>query len=188
MPTRRPQDRPTELTLVLSEKNVPIGERRIPASEFPLVIPGLLLPPPGILVGERPHDKIVGEFWIGCVGDPVRRFTEEPRKGVRLATFNNHVFSQMLAKIAHSYAVAEWGFHSFRPLLRDLIIGNSQTASYWVGGAGSVKPADSTGLHRLELKREMRLGTEYVVAYIRLFCNFATPEYRVAVGTWNEGR
>ena len=95
---------------------------------------------------------------------------------------------QMLAKIAHSFAVAEWGFHSFRPLLLDLIVGASQTASYWVGGGDHDKPADQGGLHRLELKRELRLGTEYVVCYVRLFANFGAPEYRIVAGTCNEGR
>lgn len=187
LPTRRPEDRPKELTLVLSEKTTPVEERRIPAQEFPLVIPGLILPPPGILTRDKPHDRLVGEFWIGHGDNKAREIMELTGRGVRLGTFNNHIFSQMLAKIAHSYAIAEWGFYSFKPPVLDLIIGNSQTAGYWVGGNGPVKPAYPDALHRLELKREMLLGTEYVVAYIRLFCNFGAPEYRVVVGTWSEG-
>jgi hypothetical protein len=186
LPTRREHERPNELTLVLSHRNTPIEEKKIPASQFPLIIPGLLLPAPGVLAGEKPHDRMVGEFFAVHEKDMLNGF--EDQKGFRIGTFNNHVFMQMLAKIAHSYAVAEWGFHSFRPLLRDLIIGGSQTPSYWVGGNGPVKQADPAGFHRLELKREMLLGTEYVVAYVRLFCSFGTPEYRVVVGTWNEGR
>jgi hypothetical protein len=90
----------------------------------------------------------------------------------------------MLAKIAHSYAVAEWGFRSFRPFLLDLILGRSQTASYWVGGDMTVTAPDPNGLHRLQLKREIILGTEYVIAYITLFCFFGSPEYRIVVGSW----
>jgi hypothetical protein len=189
LPTRRPDERPTELTLFLSEPNGSGSEeRKIPAHEFPFVIPGLILPPPGILTGERRHNKIVGESWIGYADEKVTKIHLETGKAVRVATFNNLLFSQMLAKIAHAYAVAEWGFHSFRPLLLDLILNRTDTIAYWVGGSGPVKPADTTGLHRLELRREILLGTEYVVCYIRLFCNFGTPEYRVVVGTWNEGR
>jgi hypothetical protein len=188
LPTRRPKERPSELSLILSNQTTPVEERKIPVSEYPAAIPGLLLPTPGILAGEKPHDRMVGQSWIGYIDDRAQKIMEETGKGIRLATFNNHVFSQMLAKIAHSYAVAERGFHSFRPLLRDLIIGTSQTASYWVGGNGPVKPAQPEGLHRLELKREMLLGTEYVIVYIRLFCNFGAPEYRVVVGTSSEGR
>jgi hypothetical protein len=186
LPTRRPGERPTELQIVLSDGKQ-TSERTVPASEFPLIIPGLILPPPGILVGQKPHDRMVGEFWHARENDTAEQFLS-PGKGFKVASFNNHIFMQMLAKIAHSYAVAEWGFLSFRPLLRDLIIGNSQTASYWIGGASPIKPADPSGLHRIELKREMLLGTEYVICYIRLFCNFGAPEYRVVVGTWNEGR
>jgi len=186
LPTRRPEERPTELPIVLSDgKQTEI--KTIPASEFPLIIPGLVLPPPGILIGEKPHDRLVGEFW--CLRENVssEKFLT-PGRGFKITSFNNHIFMQMIAKIAHSYAVAEWGFHSFRPLLLDLIVGNSQTASYWVGGNGPVRPNDPEGLHRIELKRELLLATEYVVAYIRLFCNFGAPEYRVVVGTWSEGR
>ncbi|MET4016296.1 hypothetical protein [Bradyrhizobium sp. S3.2.12] len=186
LPTRRPEERPSEMQIVLIDGNKTI-ERTIPASEFPLTIPGLLLPPPGILTGDKPHDRMVGKFWMIRENETADKYLK-PGGGYRAGTFNNHIFMQMLAKIAHSFAVAEWGFHSFRPLLRDLIIGPLQTASYWVGGNGDPKPADAGGLHRLELKRELRLGTEYIVCYIRLFANFGAPEYRIVVGTWNEGR
>lgn len=188
LPTRNPQERPSELTLILSEGVNPIGELKIPASEFPLVIPGLKLPAPGILAGEKPHDRLVGEFVLIQNEAETRKYLSDAGKGFRVATFNNHIFMQMLAKIAHSYAVAEWGFHSFRPLLLDLILGRSETASYWVGGSGRELPPDHLNLHRLEIRRETLMATIYVVAYVRLFCNFGGPEYRIVVGTWNGPR
>jgi hypothetical protein len=189
LPTRNPEERPTELTLVLSRRTTPIGELRVPASEFPLVIPGLKLPPPGIFLGEKPHDRLVGEFVLIQNETEMKKYLVEDQKGIRVATFNNHIFMQMLAKIAHSYAAAEWELYSFRPLLLDLILGRSQTASYWVGGSDRPLPSDhQSSLHRLELRREVLLATTYVVAYIRLFCNFGAPEYRVVVGTWNGER
>jgi hypothetical protein len=54
--------------------------------------------------------------------------------------------------------------------------------------AESVKPPEAAGLHRLEIRRELLLGAEYVVAYIRLFYNSGAPEYRVVVGTSTKGR
>jgi hypothetical protein len=189
LPTRNPEERPTELTLVLSQETTPIGELKVSASEFPLIVPGLKLPPPGILLSEKPHDRLVGEFVLIQNEAEVKKYLTENGKGIRVATFNNHIFMQMLAKIAHSYAVAEWEIHSFRPLLLDLILGRSQTASYWVGGSERALPPDHhSSLHRLELRREVLLATTYVVAYIRLFCNFGAPEYRVVVGTWNGER
>lgn len=188
LPTRNPEDRPTELTRVLQHRDGRTEAFSISAQDVPLVIPGLKLPPPGILAGQRPHNRMVGESWIGYLDEEIKKQIVDGGPGFRVATFNNHVFCQMLAKIAHSYAVAEWGFHSFRPLLLDLIFGRSDTASYWVGGDMTTKPADTNGLHKMQLKREMLLGTEYVVAYITLFCMFGAPEYRVVVGTWNECR
>jgi len=116
--------------------------------------------------------------------DEVRRKLVDDGPGIRVATFNNHVFCQMLAKIAHSYTVAEWGIHSFRPLLLDLILGRTETAFHWVGGDMTVTRPDPSGLHRMQLKREVLLRTEYVIAYIALFCLFGAPEYRIVVGTW----
>jgi hypothetical protein len=188
LPTRRPEDRPTELTMVMQHRDGRIEERKVLASEFPLVIPRITLPPPGILTGDKPHNRLVGESWIGTPNDEVRKRVVDGGPGIRVATFNNHVFCQMLAKIAHAYAVAEWGIYSFRPLLLDLILGRTETASHWVGGDMTVKPADPGGLHKMQLKREILLGTEYVIAYITLFCMFGAPEYRVVVGTWKVGR
>lgn len=186
LPTRNPQDRPTEITLILSDRSTPTGEITIPASKIPLGIPGLKLPAPGILVGEKPHDRMVGEFSLIHNEEETRQYLAGPNKGFRVGSFNNHIFMVMLAKIAHSYAIAEWGHYSFTPLLLDLLLGRTETSSYWVGG-GREMPPDPLGLHRLELRRETVLATTYVVAYIRLFCSFNTPEYRVVVGTWNGG-
>jgi hypothetical protein len=134
LPARNPEERPTELTLVLSQETTPIGELKIPASEFPLAIPGLKLPPPGILAGEKPDDRLVGEFALVQNEAEGRKYLAGDKKGIRVATFNNHVFMQMLAKVGHFVRCGEWGFYSFRPLLLDLILGRSETASYWVGG------------------------------------------------------
>ncbi|MGO9006746.1 MAG: hypothetical protein ACLQIQ_09280 [Beijerinckiaceae bacterium] len=183
--TRNPDDRPTKLTLGFLHRNGRLESRTIPASDYPLAIPGLKLPPPGILTGSEPHDRQVGEIFIRLPTDDHKRWLAEDGPAVRLASFNNHVFCQMLAKIAHSYAVAEWGFHSFEPLLLDLILGRSETASYWVGGDMTVSAPEPAGLHRLQLKREIISNIEYVIAYITLFCNLGMPEYRIVVGIWN---
>jgi hypothetical protein len=125
---------------------------------------------------------MVGEAWVGFATEELKRKVINDGPALRTMTMNNNIFCQMIAKIAHSYAVAEWGINSFRPLLLDLILGRSQTASYWVGGNMTVMPPDPNGLHRLQLKKEIILGTEYVIAYITLFCFFGSPEYRVVVG------
>jgi hypothetical protein len=96
LPTRRPEERPTELQIILVEGNK-TTERTIPASEFPLAIPGLLLPPPGLLSGEKPHDRMVGKFWMTRENETADKYLK-PGGGYRAGTFNNHVFMQMLAR------------------------------------------------------------------------------------------
>jgi hypothetical protein len=184
MPTRSPASRPTHLTKVFQHRDGRLESQVVPSSEFPLVIPGLKLPTPGILTGAAPHNRAVGESWVAYVKEEIEKDIEDGRRGLRLARFNNHVFCQMLAKIAHSFAVAQVGFHSFRPLLLDLILGRSETASYWVGGDMTVSAPDPRGLHKMYCDREIIMGTEYLIAYITLFSYSGTPEYRVVVGKW----
>ena len=94
----------------------------------------------------------------------------------------------MLAKIAHSFAVAEFGFHSFRPYLRELILGGSDVAFHYVGGDMTVSPEDPAGLHKIFARREVIMGTDYVIVYLTLFTPVGAPEYRIVVGSWNGGR
>jgi hypothetical protein len=48
----------------------------------------------------------------------------------------------MLAKIAHSYAVAELGIDGFKPFLNKIILGaNIHHLSHYVGGTRVIPPA-----------------------------------------------
>jgi hypothetical protein len=186
LPTRHPEDRPTELTMVFNHRDGRIEEKTVPAAEFPLVFPGLKLPPPGVLTGEEPHEHNVGETWLRHT-DELMKHVVDGGPALRLATLNNHVFAQMLAKIAHSFAVAEWGFHNFNHYLPDLILGNSKTPFYLVGGNMTVQSPDPNGLHRIFAKREQIGSKIYVIVYLTLFCFVGAPEYRIVVGEWKGG-
>jgi hypothetical protein len=182
LPTRHPNDRPSQLALVFRHADGRLEEKKVHWSDFPLIIPGLRLPPPGILTGEKPHDRKAVDAWVGFQNEEIRKKLVEGGPSLRLVTLDNHMFSRMIAKIAHSYAVAELGIHSFQPVLLDLILGKSDTPFYWVGGDMTVSPPELTVLHKLFLKIETVRGIEYVVAYITLFSFFGVPEYRVVVG------
>jgi len=184
LPTRNPSQKPSMLTLFIAHKDGHSEERTVPASEFPLIIPGLRLPPPGVLVGARPHPDNVGEFFLKYPTEELRRLIANENEAVRLASFNSWLFARMLAKIAHSFAVAEWGYDSFDHFLPDLILGKTQTAFHYVGGDMSITTRDNNGLHRIFARREIIRGCEYVIVYLTLFCNFGMPEYRVVVGRW----
>jgi hypothetical protein len=90
----------------------------------------------------------------------------------------------MLAKIAHSYAVAELGSDAFHPLLPDLILGTEDRAAYLVGGDASEFPLPDKEpyLHHVYLLNAMSGGIMYTLVSIRLFAVVGMPRYHVVVG------
>jgi hypothetical protein len=110
----------------------------------------------------------------------------EPGEGIAVESrFNAELFGRMLAKIAHSAAVALLGRRAFDPLLPQLIVGRYPFVSHLVGSpAGAVKPAldldDITNgpLHEVTILREL----DYFVAHVRLFAQFGFAGYEVVVG------
>jgi hypothetical protein len=98
--------------------------------------------------------------------------------------FNYGIFCQMLAKIAHSYAVAELGVSTFAPLLLDLILkADELDAANFVGGFIGTDEKftlfDGTSPHELLLHNSD--GT--VIVLIQLSADLGAPVYQVAVGT-----
>jgi hypothetical protein len=105
-------------------------------------------------------------------------------KGFKVGSFQPMLFSRMLAKIAHAFAVADQGQDSFTPYLPALILGNYETPSYLVGGEAMIPPPFNA-LHRLHLYcRRVPPSPELLIVDIRLFANFGAPIYRVVVGRW----
>jgi len=162
------------------------GERiRVSVSDLPTAYLALKLNPPGILVGNAPSKAIDGEIWIKqSGGENALRLVSRRREGLHLASIHPLTFGRFLAKVAHSYAVADLGFGSFRPLLLDLIQGKSEAVSYLVGGATEVPPAeDNTFVLRAGWGtiRDMT----YAIVELRLYAELATPQYLVVVGIRN---
>lgn len=89
----------------------------------------------------------------------------------------------MLAKIAHSMAVAELGLAGFRPFLLDIIHGRAEDAHQFVGGRLKARPALP---HRHEvLILGYEIGeTTLVAAEVRLFADLGAPTYVVVVGEY----
>jgi hypothetical protein len=186
-PTRQPKERPEtfrlrRVTQVGSELRL-IGDSDVNANEYPLNYVALLLDQPGILAGREPTDNLEGQIWTRYSADEMARHLQSDRDGRLMGPITPNTFARMLAKLGHSYATAEDRFR-FRPLLRDLILGRTETANYWVGGELTVPPISSDPiLHELSSRRCVVNGTiTYLVVDIRLFAFFETPVYHVVVG------
>ena len=157
----------------------------IPVKQAPEILVMMELSPPEILLGLEPQftENVVGaRIWarsnIAKWGPP--RGISKARLGARL---HLGYLARMLAKIAHSFAVAELGESAFQPLLPDLILGKpTWVFTYAVGGTYGSPPPPTTTLHELEIKEYNAPNQTYWVVRMRLFADQGTPVYNVVVG------
>ena len=211
-PTRKRRERPFELPLQVTvhgeEKTVVVPVSRYPAAPVRLPIyelPGLLRGVvPGSGFGPVKHVSVTP-----ALADQNERFDKLAEQlGTKELKFNipfsvlHKEFLQLLAKIAHSAAIAEFGFGSFEPMTIPIILGKDFT--HCADLIGSLpgpewKPVTdiSTSIYRFSvtdlrysfyddagalLRVESRC---YLLAGIRLFqerSDPATPLYCVVVG------
>jgi hypothetical protein len=108
-------------------------------------------------------------------------------------TFKITEFAKLLAKIAHSYAVAELGLGAFHSFLQPLILGEALNLPDFVGGIAALTPDGSWFLgesgapvkslveHYLNLETIIAADqTSYLTVVIQLLQSYA-PKYRVVV-------
>lgn len=121
-------------------------------------------------------------------GDSVDITSKMRRLGIRRGIVEGHfdlmAFARMLAKIAHSFAVAELGLSGFEHYLPQLILKyNSAIAGYLIGNC----------IRELPIPRDPPINqiafglTKYgmnwnVFVTIRLFAPHGTPSYSVVAG------
>lgn len=115
-----------------------------------------------------------------------RNSIEEPEKfggiGYKAGESSPMLLAQMLAKIAHSYAVAEMGLNTFTPLLQDFILGKRLRLNEFVGGNMNETPPLPIR-NALNIRRVIEVdGREYIAVDIRLFADQGAPEYYVLAG------
>lgn len=184
LPTRHPKNRPDKLPL----EYIRIDGRRekeiVPAHEVPIACLGYRFPAPGLLRGLPPNDDTCeGELVARFIGEEIHKHIRPEGQRVKIGTINISYFRRMLAKIAHSYAVANLGLSAFRPLLPDLVLGRSATESYLVGGDVSIPTRETEPfLHHVYLQNCLTGGVEYILVAIHLFAVIGMPRYHVVVG------
>jgi hypothetical protein len=141
---------------------------------MPALITGILTPDyPAMWV-----QAALGKNLHKAVGEKYERATRVQTQ----SRFHPELFAKMLAKIGHSFAVAEAN-GKFRPLLGRAIIGKEPWRSgYYVGGDPNWWPK-SEYLNEVSLQQMTGAdGKTYCVAQIRLFGDLGAPVYYVVVG------
>jgi len=158
-----------------------------PVSKFPatLIIPHFKSLPK-ILDGVPPNatDKI--DAW-GLMTWPDSGYPQYPA-GTNIsiipAGFHGGKWCRMLAKIAHSHAVAMRGFNGFRPYLQKMIRGMDNSYGHYLGGTLEIRPKDDF-LHMLtikEWKSDKVPDKTFLVVTVRIFASFGAPECIAVVG------
>jgi hypothetical protein len=94
-------------------------------------------------------------------------------------------FYRLIAKIAHSFAIAELGF-TFEPYLINLIETKPPMfASHLVGGGLVDDPPPGTHLHEIDFAPSLEgpVGDELIMVRVRLFANLGGPNHYAVVGS-----
>ncbi|MEI2455972.1 hypothetical protein [Lysobacter firmicutimachus] len=190
MPTGKPKNRRGEAALEIGARGAggtfePTGRKlTAPVRSLPFVYTTPLLDPPGILLGRPPCEEWSGQFWIYRDGIEALSQVRDLHEGLRVASINPLSFGRMLAKIAHSYAVAELGPAAFSPLVRELILGSTSTMTHWVGaGTTDLVPSSATSLHEIRSGWGSIGDQSFAIVEIRLFAPLGTPTYMVVAGS-----
>jgi hypothetical protein len=164
------------------------GTKRVPISEHPAALFMFSFAPPGLLLDVPPpaESSLSGRVVMHPMS--VDLFERADRLGgkvnlVRRGGFDALIFGRMVAKIAHSYAVAELGISGFRFLLPDLILGNPTIHAAQLIGGGLLPEPAGPDRHEISLKRRLRLdGREFWVTRIRLFADLDMPPHYIVAG------
>jgi hypothetical protein len=169
---------------------------KVPMSQFPALAIHLAFPMPGILINQPMDDRALGggihaiELTPGF-GERLNKLKAKLRAreiaivGVEAGEQrrNQNDYGRMLAKVGHSYAVAELGLGNFRPLLLGTI--HNQTPlnlSHFIGSSIG-KPDEPTDLHEIGFApRGMIGGDELVIVKVRLFANLQGQTHYIVVG------
>lgn len=139
------------------------------------------------LKGEQISTAPVGMF-IELFGafDDDRKDALEEKYGIKNWSGMMEVFpfARMLAKIAHSYAIASLGLGGFNPILGRLLRNpnrHSEMIMHYIGGIAA-RPPETEALHLLRTGIIQVAGHELVGVSVQLFAKFNAPVYVVVVG------
>jgi hypothetical protein len=168
---------------------------KVPIEEFPALLLSLVFPLPGILLNQKPEDRPLSggvhsaEVMEGF-GEKLNKIRAKYRAS-RIAIMgieptkrhgDEGDYGRMLAKIAHSYAVAELGWGNFRPFLVSIIRGSKPYYLPHFIGSALGKAPPHTDLHHIEIDQGGLGVGRFIVVKIRLFANRDTPTHYVVVG------
>jgi hypothetical protein len=164
--------------------------KSIPIERYPALIVTLLFDKPDILFDVEPiEEELTGGVALGNLPTHGEFLKEHLDQGavsfepLRKAATSRHL-GRMLAKIGHSFAVAELGLNAFNSFLQPIILGTDvRYLPHYVGGTRTI-PSSSENIYEINLNIiRSKLNRQYYMVSIRLLADVqGMPEYWVVVG------
>jgi hypothetical protein len=175
---------PTMLPVSSPHKGMP--PITVPVAEHPpLVIQPVFRSSPHLLTGQplvdgyEPGEPLPVSIHITPGPEWEERFTKLQQQGSGLAmTFGVGTYFRMIAKIAHSYSVAEFGIDSVDYLLRDIILGKRNDYPNYIGPLRTGKERPRRTLHTLG----HGWSNDFLVTRVRLYARIGAPSHFVVTG------
>ncbi len=159
LPTRHPNQRPSTLKIhTHSGPDTVREEQSLPLKEYPIIGALMLeLQIAGTLRGSPSTEAFYVVPRIINLTRNLEAWKDVEAQGKQFEVtreFKITDFARLLAKIAHSYAVAELGLGAFNSFLPPLILGESLNLPDFVGGVASPTPNGSwfLGEHGTQVK------------------------------------
>jgi hypothetical protein len=193
MKSRRPKERPTELSATIVKPDGTHEVRSFALKEHPYFLMMPVWNLPGILLGHAPtHNFPIMQahaYW--WIPDSIRKTAEMEREQVRAkGTINYTAFARGLARISYCQAVAHLGLDAFDPLnLPALILGKYPHVPHYVGvPREDPPPPEPQGcLHRIDIEPVPIGGEDHWLVSLRFFAHSSfeqhgMPIYKTIVG------
>jgi hypothetical protein len=178
--TGRRRKKPDVLPIFRIKDNRLVRED-FPAAKYPPYL--ILLYPatmPGIMIEKK--KGYVPEIGVEVVSltenTPAAEITKFHAFG-----FDMHSYFRMIAKIAHSFAAAQWGIGKFKPTLLDIIINQDTDFFYYIGQAKSgLVPTVPDMLIALRSFRIQHYKKHFVIVEMAMCRQYDGPLYYIVAG------
>lgn len=182
LPSRNPAGRPDGYKLKLW-KNGRSWTQKVPLSRHPGDVRFVMFEPPGHVVsrpvGQATYSvRLVQGVIFADAQDRLRALGADGSEDK--VVLNAMALARLIAKIGHSYAIAELGLEAFeQTYVNHLVRAEASDWNYWLGGYDRGRPVEATALHELKfLRRGQELST-----IVHLFVPYCPRDaYEIVVG------
>jgi hypothetical protein len=156
---------------------------------FPTCCLGFEWEAAGLLRHAAPATEFIGELVVRYPKGELEKYLKDG-EAIKIASVRQLDYAKLLAKIAHTYAVARFGESTFEPILPNLITGKDAGAPYLLGGDKTGAPLNDQPrtLHDIYPQGCEVGGVPYLLVAVRLFAFLGMPRYSIVVGKIRDGQ